>query len=216
VAAQAVIFDLDGTILNTLPSLAESLNAVLLEHQLPTLKLESVKAIIGDGILKLIERALPPSKRQEGLAISLKADFKTQYSLRQFNQCSPYKGIINLLSALKARGLKLAVLSNKDQENVSVLIDRFFPKTFSLALGASPARPPKPSPEGALEIISSFKVNSSHVCYLGDGETDMLLASRLGFKALGAAWGYRAKENLIKNGAQAILEAPKELLNFLD
>jgi phosphoglycolate phosphatase len=202
------IFDLDGTILNTLPDLADSLNIALEGAELPTHELAKYKFMVGNGMVKMIERALPEDRRDPETITSIMAVFKKEYAQRQCNKTEPYPGIVDLLKDLKAKNWPLAVLSNKDHENTLEVVNHFFPHIFNIIIGVKPGGPTKPDPAGALEICQSFDLKPDRVFYVGDTGVDMNTAKAAGCYPIGVMWGFRPEKELTDNGALSILAKP--------
>lgn len=213
---RAVIFDLDGTLLYTLEDLADSLNQVLREEGLPTHDYDAYRFMVGNGLERLVIRALPAGLRIPAHVRPILRKFVELYRDRQVAQTRPYPDIPELLSALAARGLRLAVLSNKAHPNTLTVVEHFFPATFELVLGMRPEVPAKPDPTGALEIIHSFHMEPGDCLYLGDSDVDMKTAVAAGLYPLGAAWGYRPVSELKEAGALAVIDAPLDMLGFID
>jgi phosphoglycolate phosphatase len=214
VNAKAFIFDLDGTILDTLPDLADSLDAALTAVGLPAIPLEKYKIMVGDGLLKLIERALPDERRAE-LAEATRLRFKAEYARRRCARTVPCPGLPEVLAALAARGRRLGVLTNKDHDDAQTIVEHYYPGRFQAVLGAAAGRPPKPDPTGALELAGLLGATPAEVVYVGDSGVDMTLGLRAGFRPVGAAWGYRSAAELEASGAFAVVAAPTDLLKFL-
>jgi phosphoglycolate phosphatase len=211
---KAAIFDLDGTILNTVPDLFNSLNEALTEFKLPTHSLEAVAAMLGNGMGKLIERSLPQERRQADFIVQVRGVFKKVYHRRQCEATKPYPGIEALLEALSGQGWPLAVLSNKDHENTLEVVEYFFPKRFKCILGVSPERPPKPDLTGAKEAVVCLGVEPENIFYFGDSDVDMQIALNCGFHPIGVSWGFRPVEELAKAGAQIILDDPLDFFPY--
>lgn len=213
---KAVIFDLDGTLLYTLEDLADSLNQVLSEEGLPGHSYEAYRFMVGNGLERLVVRALPAGLRIPAHVRPVLQKFSEIYRSRQVAKSRPYPDIPELLSTLADRGLRLAVLSNKAQPNTLAVVERFFPATFEMVLGMRPDVPAKPDPSGALEIALSFGLEPGDFLYLGDSDVDMKTARAAGMFPLGASWGYRPVSELKEAGARAVIEAPLDMLGFIN
>ncbi|MDR1085634.1 MAG: HAD family hydrolase [Deltaproteobacteria bacterium] len=209
---RAAIFDLDGTVLNTLPDLADSLNIALEAAGYPARTLDEYRFMVGNGMAKMIERALPDDRKTPEIQTEIMKHFKNEYALRQCDKTAPYEGITDLLQDLKARGWKLGLLSNKDHENTLEIVNHFFSGIFDVIIGVKPGGPSKPDPAGALEICRTLGFKPQEVIYLGDSGVDMATANAAGCPALGAGWGFRPAEELQEGGAKAILEKPTDFL----
>ena len=212
----AVLFDLDGTLLDTIEDLTDSMNAALDRHDAPTHTVADYKRFVGDGILALVRRAAPESLRtDEGLA-SLLAAMRDEYSRRWDNKTHPYEGVPELLDALVARDVRIAVLSNKPQDSTIDCVRKLLPRwEFSAILGAREGVARKPSPVGALEIAARLGIDPERFLYCGDTNTDMQTGVAAGMFPVGVAWGFRAADELLKNGAQAVIEWPLDLLELV-
>ena len=208
------IFDLDGTLLNTLGDLAQAVNASLSARGYPTRTIEEVRQFVGNGIGKLIERSLPADKKQE--RDTCLAEFRTFYEQHLMDFTAPYDGILPLLDALRARGKTLAVLSNKYDPAAKRLVTHYFGDRVTLTLGERPNVPRKPDPTSALEIIDTLNADKAQTIYVGDSGVDMNTAKNAGLYAVGVTWGFRSKEVLLENGADILIDHPDELLNLLE
>jgi len=213
---KAVIFDLDGTLLYTLEDLADSLNQVLNKEGLPTHSCEAYRFMVGNGLERLVVRALPAGLRIPAHVRPILQKFVELYRVRQLVKTRPYPDIPELLKALAGRGLRLAVLSNKAHPNTLAVVEHFFPGNFELVLGMRPETPAKPDPAGALEIVRHFGLKPSEILYLGDSDVDMKTARAAGLYPLGASWGYRPVSELKEAGALAVIDAPLDMLGFID
>jgi phosphoglycolate phosphatase len=213
---KAVIFDLDGTLLDTLDDLADSVNAVLLTHGYKTHGRESYRYFVGDGIINLILRALPDEAADELSAKSLLPEVDAEYNNRWHAKTAPYPGIKSLLTRLSSKGIKLAVLSNKPHIFTTQIVQHFFPETaFEMVFGARDGIPRKPDPAAAIDIAHRLALPPNSILYLGDTNTDMKTAVSAGMFAVGAAWGFRPVEELVEAGANSIIEQPGDLINLL-
>jgi len=214
---QAVIFDLDGTLLDTLDDIANSANSVLNGHGFPTHEADAYRDFVGDGVTMLMSRALPVEERSDSLIAGCADGFREAY-LRTWNvNTRPYTGIRELLAALSARDVKMAVLSNKPDDFTKLCVHEFLADwSFEMILGLRHGVPQKPNPTGALEIAEHLAMTPARMLCLGDSAVDMKTAVTAGMFPVGALWGFRPLEELLENGAQAVIKEPMELLDYLD
>jgi len=211
---KAVIFDLDGTLVNTLRDIAESVNFALDKYQQPSHPVESYRLKVGDGNKVLIQRSLPPDQ-QHLVDPVLKMQMK-YYNEHFCDYTQPYPQISDLLTELKVLGLKLAVLSNKPDRFMLPLIGKMFTKgMFDRIQGQTEGLPLKPDPTFALAIAHDLQVAPEHVVYLGDTGVDMQTANRAGMFAVGATWGFRDRDELQQNGARVLIDKPDQLVPLL-
>lgn len=213
---KAVLFDLDGTLLNTLQDLADSVNSVLSSYGFPEHGLEAYKYFVGDGIEALAQRALPERHRDKATLAKCITAIREEYRKRWANNTRPYQGIPDLLDALTARNIKLVILSNKPDDSTKATVSKLLSKwQFDIIIGASPSVPKKPDPKAALGIAQRLDIPASEFLYLGDSGIDMKTASAAGMYPVGALWGFRTAEELTANGAKALIRNPSELLGLL-
>ncbi|MBM4444165.1 MAG: HAD family hydrolase [Chloroflexi bacterium] len=213
---RAVLFDLDGTLLDTVQDLADSVNAVLRRHGFPEHDVQAYKYFVGDGVEELARRALPEDQRREPLMAGCVAAIREEYSQRWANNTRPYDGIPELLDALSAAGIPMAILSNKPDDSTRATVSRLLAGwRFHPVVGASASVPMKPDPGGALAIARSLSLPPEAFIYLGDTATDMKTARAAGMYAVGALWGFRTAAELAQSGAQTIIERPGQLLELL-
>jgi len=213
---QAVIFDLDGTLLDTLDDLADSMNAALLALHFPTHPPESYRYFVGDGIRELAKRVLPNGLHDEELLTMVIHRMSAEYDKRWNNKSRPYPGIEELLDSLTAAGLPMAVLSNKPDSFTQIMVPALLPgRNFFPVLGARIGVPVKPDPQAALQISACLGIEPQTILYVGDTATDMMTANAAGMVAVGAAWGFRTVEELLKHGAQSIVYHPTELMELI-
>ncbi len=213
----AVLFDLDGTLLDTLEDIADSMNHVLRERALPEHPVEAFKYYIGDGIETLVRRVLPEGKATPELVADCGAGMRAEYGRRWADKTRPYEGVPELLDALSARAVPMAVLSNKPDDFTRLCVDRLLPRWhFAHVRGSRRDVPRKPDPAGALDIARLFHVDPSQVVYLGDTNTDMQTAVAAGMHPIGALWGFRTAEELLANGARALIARPIDLMDVVD
>lgn len=217
-AIKAVIFDLDGTLLDTLGDLAASGNAVLRKRGLPEHSTEAFCQFIGDGMANLVRRIFPEdAKPAEGAELEAAlADYKAEYSARWRDTTRPYEGIAELLDALVARGIALGVLSNKAHAFTEQCVSEFVGDwPWAVVLGQRDGIPHKPDPAGAIEAAERFGLKPEECAFVGDSGVDMQTGSRAGMLPIGVLWGFRGAEELRKNGAKALIERPSQLLDLL-
>lgn len=211
-----VIFDLDGTLLNTIGDLAVSCNAVLAMRGLPQHSYEDYCGFVGNGIMRLVERALPEPLRTEFTVSAVRRDFIDYYTANIDTYTTPYDGIPALVESLVQRGVALAVASNKFQAGTEKLIARFFPDVkFAAVLGQRPDVPLKPDPAVINEIVALTGTAREDILYVGDSAVDMQTARAAGVRAVGCSWGFRSREELESEAPAAIIDRPEELLALL-
>jgi len=210
----AVIFDLDGTLVNTLRDIAESVNFALRKYQQPIHPVESYRLKVGDGNKVLVQRSLPPD--QQHLAEPILKMQMDYYAKHVCVYSQPYPHIPELLTELKKMSLKLAVLSNKPDRFMLPLIGKLFAQgVFDRIQGQTEGIPLKPDPTFALAIAHDLQVTPAETAYLGDTGVDMQTANHAGMFAVGAAWGFRDRDELRQNGCQALIEKPMQLISLL-
>jgi len=214
---EAVLFDLDGTLLDTLEDLADSTNAALAALGYPPHPLDAYRTLVGDGIHNLARRALPEGRRDEETVLRCVDAIRAEYARRWDARTRPYPGVPELLDALSGRGVRMAILSNKPDGATRRVVERLLPGwDFALVLGAREGVPLKPDPAAALEVAARLGLRPEEMLYLGDTNTDMQTARAAGMRAVGALWGFRDAEELRQAGAQELICRPEELLRFLD
>ena len=212
----AAVFDLDGTLLDTLADLADSTNAALAAAGHPLHPIDAYRYFIGNGIENLVRCALPATARDDASVARAKAAMEAEYSRRWRDKTQPYAGVPELLDALSERCMPMAILSNKPQAFTRLTVDALLPRwSFHPVCGAQPDVPRKPDPAAALYIAAALGHSPEECLYLGDTDTDMQTATRAGMYALGATWGFRSGDELRQSGARDLLDAPLDLLNFL-
>lgn len=210
----AVIFDLDGTLLNTLDDLADSGNHVLEAQGFPTYPTEQYKTFVGSGIPNLIRRILPPDASEEIFERTL-TEFQHYYGQHKNDKTAPYAGIPELLRELKAHGLKICVLSNKQHDlSVEVVMHHFGADTFDLIRGKMEQFPVKPDPASCNDVISLINIPKSNILYVGDSNVDMQTAHNAGLIKCGVSWGFRTIDELRGEGADYIADVPQDILKI--
>jgi phosphoglycolate phosphatase len=213
---RAVLFDLDGTLLNTLRDLADSVNKGLASLGFSQHNTEAYKTLIGEGREVLAERALPENRRDIDTVHKLLACINAEYSIHWADNTYPYPGVPALLDALTANGIKMAVLSNKADDLTKMSVSKMLACwRFALVAGARPSLPNKPDPTTALQIAKQLGISPSQFLYLGDSGIDMETANRAGMYPVGALWGFRSADELLAAGAKALIKHPLELLDYL-
>ena len=212
-----VIFDLDGTLVDTLEDLADAMNRVLESEQAPGHSHATYKLLIGKGIRNLVGQSLPPEKRSAETITRCYGAMIADYGEHCLIKTRVYDGVTKLVSRLRAAGARLAVFSNKSDELTRRIVESLFePGDFDVVTGAQPGLPLKPDPAVALRIAERLGVAPSRIVFLGDSGLDMLTATAAGMIAVGAAWGFRTKDELVESGARAVLDQPLELLELLE
>lgn len=213
---KVILFDLDGTLLDTLEDLGNSVNRILAEKGFPTHDLDRYRYFVGNGVLVLIIRVLPEQERNNEVIQACIKSFKKDYGQNWKVKTRPYDGIAEMLDDLVARNLKLAVLSNKPHQFTKQCVEELLPNwKFDVVLGQRDAVPCKPNPEGALEIAEHLNTKPENVIYLGDSAVDMQTAVAAGMFPVGALWGFRSMKELQDSGARALIERPSEVLRLL-
>lgn len=210
-----VICDLDGTLVDTLEDLADALNRVLRGEGAPGHSLATYKLLVGKGIHDLVAQALPPKKRSAETIARCYQRMLAEYGEHCLVKTRRYDGIAELVRGLRAADVRLAVLSNKSDELTWRIVESLFGRgDFDVVMGARPEMPLKPDPTGALLISDRLGVAPARMAFLGDSGIDMLTATAAGMIPVGAAWGFRSKDELVENGASAVLDHPLELLEL--
>ncbi|MDD6049863.1 MAG: HAD family hydrolase [Clostridiales bacterium] len=211
---RAVLFDLDGTLTNTLEDIADAMNRSLRMHGLPEWPLDAYRYLVGDGAKKLAERAV---REEQHLALSVQQEYQAYYQEHTQVKSRPYDGIPELLRALQARKLPLAVFSNKPDADTKHVVAHYFPEIdWAVVRGQIEGVPVKPDPTGALAAAQAMGVSPGEVLYLGDTATDMRCARNAGMHPVGALWGFRTAQELMESGAEHLVAHPGELLAYLD
>jgi len=212
----AVVFDLDGTLLDTLEDLGDAVNRVLTARGFPAHPMDAYRYFVGDGSAVLIERALPESARGSDVYRDCLAAFMADYDRSWKVKTRLYDGISEMLDSLTALGMNMAILSNKSHGfTVNCVRDMLSKWRFKAVFGLREDVPRKPDPAGALEISSLLGANPDRMLYLGDTATDMQTAVSAGMFPVGVLWGFRTREELLENGAKAVIQHPRELLSLI-
>ncbi|MFI3327630.1 MAG: HAD family hydrolase [Rikenellaceae bacterium] len=212
-----VIFDLDGTLINTIEDLAAACDEVLKRNGLPTYSVAEYQEFVGSGIMRLVERALPEEKRTEEFVAKIRAEFVEYYFENIDKKTKVYRGIESLLRELQEREVAIAVASNKFQEGTRKLVASFFPDIrFEAVLGQRPNVPLKPHPSIIREIIQITSYAPDKILYVGDSGIDMQTAKAAGVESVGVSWGFRPVKELEENGADHIIDNPNDILSIIE
>lgn len=212
---RAAIFDLDGTLLDTLHDLADSANEALAAAGLPEHPVDSYRTFVGDGIHVLVQRILPADLSGGEKAGEVLGLYRAAYGRRWNNKTAPYAGIPETLRELSLKAVRMAVLSNKPQAFTELCVEHHLPgHPFDLVHGQRESVPRKPDPAGALEIARGFGILPADIVFIGDTMTDMDTAVSAGMRAIGVSWGFRPVEELMDHGAEVVLDHPAELLGL--
>ncbi len=213
---KAVLFDLDGTLLDTIKDIADSVNIALARLGLPQHEVEAYKYFVGDGREALAIRALPEDYRDMVNVDKLAASIEIEYSKRWANNTLAYPGIPDMLQSLADLGINIAILSNKPQDSTEEMVSRLLPQwRFELVLGARSSIPMKPDPTSALQISRRLNIPPAEFLYLGDTDIDMKTATAAGMYPVGALWGFRTADELLAGGARDLIQNPTDLISLL-
>jgi len=213
---KAVIFDLDGTLLDSLEDIADTANSVLLNKGFPTHSVDAYRYFVGNGNNILMSRVIPEEKRDNKTIDECVKSFREEYNHNWNVKTKPYEGIPEMLDGMTARGLKMAVLSNKPDDFTKKCVSELFRKWhFEVVLGYHSQIPPKPDPSGAFQIAKKMGVHPKDILYLGDTNIDMKTAFAAGMFSVGALWGFRSLEELKNGGAKEVIEQPQDILGLL-
>ena len=208
------IFDLDGTLLDTLGDLAASVNYALRMHRMPEHSIDDVRRFVGNGVRKLMERAIPEDAENSDFEVTF-ATFRQHYMAHSLDTTKPYEGIPETLEALKAKGCHLAVVSNKMMAATQDLCRHFFPDTIEVAIGENEAAGirKKPAPDTVFEALRQLGVGQDGAVYVGDSDVDIETARNSGLPCISVLWGFRDRDFLLQHGAKTLISSPSELLS---
>lgn len=208
------IFDLDGTLLDTLDDLAASVNYALQAHGMPVHSIDDVRRFVGNGVRKLMERAVPDGA-DNPLFEEAFATFRQHYMTHSLDTTRPYQGVPETLAALKARGCRLAVVSNKMMAATQSLCTHFFPDTIEVAIGEHEAEGirKKPAPDTVIAALDALGVGKERAVYVGDSDVDIQTARNSGLPCISVLWGFRDRDFLKQHGAETFISTPDELLS---
>lgn len=213
---KAIIFDLDGTLIDSLEDIADSMNIVLNKNGYPPHSYDDYRYLVGSGARKLVSSALPEERREDGHVDECHNLFKEIYNKNWDVKTRPYPGITEMLGGIAKLGIKTSVLSNKPDDFTKRCVKKFLPDIlFEIVLGMRDNIPPKPDPAAALEIAAELEISPEKFLYIGDTAIDMKTANSAGMSAVGVLWGFRSREELIANGAKALAANPMEILDLI-
>ena len=210
-----VIFDLDGTLMNTLDDLCDSTNYALTQCGFKPRTYEEIRSFVGNGIRLLIERAVPSNAKKEEIDKCFTI-FKEYYLAHSKIKTAPYPGVIDLLKKLKAKNIKTAIVSNKIQQGVDELVQELFSGLIDVAVGEREGLKTKPDPDLVNVAIDALKIDKKDAVYVGDSDVDVLTAKNSNLDMIAVTWGFRDKEFLQKCGATTFIDYPEQLLSLID
>lgn len=211
-----IIFDLDGTLLNTIDDLADAVNYALWEYGFAPRSVDECRNFVGNGVAKLMERALPESARTAENVSRMRELFARYYDAHLCDKTRPYPVLKGMLGALQARGIKLAVASNKYQSATERLVKHFFPQIpFAAVLGQRENVPVKPHPQIVQDILTAVSETRENTLYIGDSDVDMQTARNAGVKACAATWGFKPREVLTACEPDYLIDTPQELVSLV-
>lgn len=211
---RAAIFDMDGTLVDTLADLHDSVNEMLAHFNFPLRTLDEVRQFVGNGARKLMIRSLPADCDMLDEALSF---YNECYARNCLNKVKPYAGIMELLTTLEAKGIPLGICTNKQHfAAIDIATKTLAPIKFSVVIGDEPNQPRKPDPTRALSIAKSFGVAAEDVAYFGDTAIDIHTAINAGFLPIGVTWGFRPRSELVDSGAKIIIDHPTDILERID
>ena len=213
---KAVIFDLDGTLLNTIEDLTDSTNFALAHYNSPKRTLTEIRQFVGNGVKKLIERAIHDGVNNPDFEQCLNT-FKQHYKENMFNKTMPYENIISMLEKIKNLGIKTAVVSNKFDDAVKVLCEKYFAGLIDFCAGENEKKGirKKPAPDTVLKVLNKFKIRPKDAIYVGDSEVDIQTAKNADMDCISVLWGFKNKEFLLNNGAKILISKPDEIFEYL-
>ena len=211
---KAAIFDLDGTLLNTLDDLCDAVNATMDHYGYPRRTLAEVRASVGNGVERLIALSLPDGLDTPDFD-KIAAYYRSYYAAHSEVKTAPYDGVLDLIDRLESAGVKTAVVSNKPQVSVQALCRHFFADFIDVAYGDSPDRPRKPAPDGTFSALERLGVPVAQAVFIGDGDADVETANNAGLRCIGVTWGFRDPDELRAAGAAVLLDSPTEMADYL-
>lgn len=211
---KAIICDLDGTLLNTLEDLMDSVNYGLKLHGKPCITIEQTRRYVGNGVAKLVERAVPEGTGSEETAEIL-AKFRSYYDKHSKDKTKPYEGVVDMLKRAKDNGMKLAIVSNKINSAVEKLAEEYFPGLMDVAIGETPDVPKKPAPDMLYKALEQLGIEKQEAVFIGDSDVDVETGINSGMDMITVLWGFRDREELLQAGAKVFIEKPEELFMYI-
>jgi len=210
----AVLFDLDGTLLDSLEDIGDAMNAVLASLGHPTHTMHAYRTLVGEGARELARRALPPEARHD--VDHVLARYKAHYRANLVVKSKPYDGIVSMLEALKHASIVMAVVTNKPHDVAMEIVAQVFaPHSFARVIGQRDGHPHKPDPTDALAVVRALGVDPAEAFFVGDTDTDMRTARNAGMRAIGVTWGFRDRDELERHGAHVIVDHPQEIVRLV-
>lgn len=209
-----LVFDMDGTILDTLCDLCDSTNYALSKNGMPKRTIDEVRCFVGNGIRKLMERAVPKGTAKEDID-KVHETFTTYYEKHCADKTKPYDGILELLRKVKAMGIKTAVVSNKADYAVQILCRDYFESMFDYAVGDKEGLRRKPYPDSVNEVLKVLDIEKEEALYIGDSDVDIMTAKNSLLDMVAVSWGFRGRDFLTEHGAKIIIDTPDELLDII-
>jgi phosphoglycolate phosphatase len=210
-----VIFDLDGTLLDTIEDITTTLNLIMSRNRFRNYSIAECKLLVGDGMEVLVKRAVPEIRHDPEAIKRLIQEYRKEYARAWRKNSRPYPGILEILGQLKQAGIKTAVLSNKSHEFTELMVKELLAFPFDVIRGAMPGVPVKPDPEPAHLVLKQLNLTASEVVFVGDSSVDMETAVAAGIFPAGALWGFRGAQELLDSGARVLLKKPSELLPLI-
>lgn len=211
---EAIVFDLDGTLTDTLTDLKNSVNFALGEMNFPERSLDEVRQFVGNGVRRLIYLSVPENTPDE-ISEQCLSIFKEHYKSNSLVETKPYDGIVPMLESLKNKGIKTAVVTNKMQEAAVDIVEKFFSGLIDEAIGQVDGIAQKPQPDGVYAALKKLEVTKDKAVYVGDSDVDCKTAHNAGIPCIGVSWGFRGRKVLAENGADYIIDSPSELLELI-
>lgn len=211
---KTVIFDLDGTLLDTLEDLTDSVNHTLLAFHMPTRDISEIRQFLGNGIRRLMMRVVPDGESNPDFEAAF-AEFRRYYDIHCNDKTKPYEGILELIDALKRNNIQTAVVSNKVDSAVQTLKKRYFPQIVA-AVGDREGLHRKPAPDSVFLAMEAYHAKREETVYVGDSEVDIETAKNAGIKCVSVLWGFRDRQQLLESGAKILIERPSELLELIE
>ncbi len=211
-----VIFDLDGTLLNTIADLGTACNEALRHYGYPTHDIAHYPRLVGNGVNRLILRALPEAEQTEENVQRLRKVFISYYNAHNCVYTAPYEGILHVLQTLEEQHIRLAVASNKYNAATQAIVQHYFPDTFDMVLGERTGVPRKPNPQIVFDILQSLDVSAADVLYIGDSDVDIQTAQAAGVDHIACAWGFCTEAQLLAHHPQHLIHYPHEILSIVE